>query len=248
MAVTSDCRSPAPPHRLSPSRVEGGRKRGDGWRLRGRRRRRSHPRHDGDGTMNAAMAVPGNTASTYLIHLFGTGLADERFVVEKFRALANGEIRPVATEAAAKGRRAAKRTGRLAQGGRGDTPGPHRDHHLHRAQHPRRPAGLGQHSPGPVLRPQAEGLNRPSPGRPAGPATPAAGRTPRIASGAGSRSGGRPPSRFRNRQGERPWPTPIPKFASSATASGFAGAPKHASPPGSAPGVEQNRIMSRHVV
>ena len=40
------------------------------------------------------------------IHLFGTGLADERFVVEKFRVLANGEIRPVAPEAAAsKGRR-----------------------------------------------------------------------------------------------------------------------------------------------
>ena len=60
--------------------------------------------------MTAAMAMPGNTASTYLVHLFGTGLADERFVVEKFRALANGEIRPVAPEATAKGRRAAKRT------------------------------------------------------------------------------------------------------------------------------------------
>ena len=55
------------------------------------------------------MAMPGNTASTYLIHVFGTGLADERFVVERFRALANGEIRPVAPEAASKGRRAAKR-------------------------------------------------------------------------------------------------------------------------------------------
>ena len=60
--------------------------------------------------MTTAMAMPGNTASTYLIHLFGTGLADDRFVVEKFRALANGEIRPVAPEAtASKGRRAAKR-------------------------------------------------------------------------------------------------------------------------------------------
>ena len=56
------------------------------------------------------MAMPGNTASTYLIHLFGTGLADERFVVEKFRALANGEIRPVEPDATtAKGRRTAKR-------------------------------------------------------------------------------------------------------------------------------------------
>ena len=59
------------------------------------------------------MAMPGNTASTYLIHLFGTGLADERFVVEKFRALANGEIRPAEPEAAAsKGRRAAMRPDR----------------------------------------------------------------------------------------------------------------------------------------
>ena len=52
--------------------------------------------------MTTAMAMSGNTASTYLIHLFGTGLADERFVVEKFRALANGEIRPIAPAAAKK--------------------------------------------------------------------------------------------------------------------------------------------------
>ena len=60
--------------------------------------------------MTTAMPMPGNTASTYLIHLFGTGLDDEHFVVEKFRALANGEIRLVAPETAtSKGRRAAKR-------------------------------------------------------------------------------------------------------------------------------------------
>ena len=75
-------------------------------------------RHDGDGTMNTAMAMPGNTASTFLIHLFGSGLEDDRYVVERFRALADGDIRPVRPEASPdrgpgqatrKGRRGAKR-------------------------------------------------------------------------------------------------------------------------------------------
>ena len=43
--------------------------------------------------MTAAMAKPGNTASTFLTHLFGRGLADDRYVVERFRA-ADGEITP----------------------------------------------------------------------------------------------------------------------------------------------------------
>ena len=61
--------------------------------------------------MTAAMTMPGNTASTFLIHYFGGGLdGDDRFVVERFRALACGDIRPVeAGTATAKGRRKAKR-------------------------------------------------------------------------------------------------------------------------------------------
>ena len=66
--------------------------------------------------MNTAMAMPGNTASTFLIHLFGSGLADDRYVVEGFRTFADGDIRPVRPEASpdrgpgqAKGRRKAKR-------------------------------------------------------------------------------------------------------------------------------------------
>ena len=56
------------------------------------------------------MRVRGRSTQVNNPHLFGTGLADERFVVEKFRTLVNGEIRPVAPEeSAAKGRRAAKR-------------------------------------------------------------------------------------------------------------------------------------------
>ncbi len=58
----------------------------------------------------ATMAMPGNTASTFLVHYFGGGLdGDDRFVVERFRALACGEIRPVQTETS-KGRRKGKRT------------------------------------------------------------------------------------------------------------------------------------------
>ena len=36
--------------------------------------------------MTAAMAIPGNTAATFLVHFFGTGLADDRYVVERYRA------------------------------------------------------------------------------------------------------------------------------------------------------------------
>ncbi|MCY4396401.1 MAG: hypothetical protein OXC10_14835 [Rhodospirillaceae bacterium] len=61
--------------------------------------------------MTAAMAMPGNTADTFLVHFFGTGLADDRYVVERFRALADGDIRPIRSGAAgAKGRARAKHT------------------------------------------------------------------------------------------------------------------------------------------
>ena len=50
-------------------------------------------------------------ARTYLVHNFGNGLDGEnRFVVERFKALLDGDIRPVQPEAPkAKGRRKAKR-------------------------------------------------------------------------------------------------------------------------------------------
>ena len=44
--------------------------------------------------MTTAMAMPDNTASTFLVHFFGSGLADERYVVERFKAFADGDIRP----------------------------------------------------------------------------------------------------------------------------------------------------------
>ena len=61
--------------------------------------------------MSTAIAFPDNTASTFLTHLFGGGLADDRYVVERFRAYADGDIRPGPGEAPApgKGRTRAKR-------------------------------------------------------------------------------------------------------------------------------------------
>ena len=50
-------------------------------------------------------------AQTFLIHLFGRGLEDDRYVIERYKSLANGEIRPVrAEQPKAKGRRGQRRT------------------------------------------------------------------------------------------------------------------------------------------
>ena len=50
-------------------------------------------------------------AETYLVHLFGRGLDGERYVVERYRSLASGEIRPVqAEEPKTGGRRKRRRT------------------------------------------------------------------------------------------------------------------------------------------
>ena len=61
--------------------------------------------------MTAAMAMPGNTAETFLVHFFGTGLTDDRYVVERFKARADGDIVPAPVEAlAAEAGRKVKRT------------------------------------------------------------------------------------------------------------------------------------------
>ena len=50
-------------------------------------------------------------AETYLVHLFGSGLDGERYVIERYRSLASGEIRPVQAEAPkTAGRRKRRRT------------------------------------------------------------------------------------------------------------------------------------------
>ena len=51
-----------------------------------------HPRRTG--TMHPAMALPGN-AQTILTHLFGRGLEDDRYVVKRFQAMADGDIRRI---------------------------------------------------------------------------------------------------------------------------------------------------------
>ncbi len=43
--------------------------------------------------MTAALAIPGNTADTFLVHFFGSGLADDRYVVERFKGMVDGNIR-----------------------------------------------------------------------------------------------------------------------------------------------------------
>ena len=49
-------------------------------------------------------------AQTFLIHLFGQGLEDERYVVEKYRSHPNGEIEPIqAEQPRTKGRRRPRR-------------------------------------------------------------------------------------------------------------------------------------------
>ena len=60
--------------------------------------------------MHAAIAVPGN-ASTILTHVFGHGLEDDRYVVERYQAMSDGDIRRwPGDEPVKKGRRKAKRT------------------------------------------------------------------------------------------------------------------------------------------
>lgn len=54
--------------------------------------------------MSAAIAIPGNTASTFVTHFFGSGLSDERYVVERFKALIDGDIRRCPDPAPAKGK------------------------------------------------------------------------------------------------------------------------------------------------
>ena len=60
--------------------------------------------------MHSDITLPGD-ASTFLTLLFGSGLADERHVVERFKSMVDGDIRRVEPEApTAGGRRKAKRT------------------------------------------------------------------------------------------------------------------------------------------
>ena len=63
-----------------------------------------HPHDEDDTMMDTAIAVPDNTADTFLVHFFGSGLADERYVVERFKAHADGDICPWPGEEPPKGK------------------------------------------------------------------------------------------------------------------------------------------------
>ena len=54
--------------------------------------------------MSTALAIPGNTASTFLTHFFGNGLSDDRYVVERFKTMVDGDIRRCPDPAQPKGR------------------------------------------------------------------------------------------------------------------------------------------------
>ena len=51
-------------------------------------------------------------AQTYLVHVFGRGLEGDRYVIEKYRSLADGQIHPVEAErpSSRKGGRRPRRT------------------------------------------------------------------------------------------------------------------------------------------
>ena len=54
--------------------------------------------------MHTVQTHPGNNASTFLTHLFGQGLDDDRYRVERFRSMADGDIRPLRAKEVKKGR------------------------------------------------------------------------------------------------------------------------------------------------
>ena len=63
----------------------------------------------GDGKMRTGRMFH-RDAQTFLVHLFGRGLEDERYVVEKYRSHPNGEIEPIqAEQPRTKGRRRPRR-------------------------------------------------------------------------------------------------------------------------------------------
>ena len=60
--------------------------------------------------MNAALALPGNSDNTFLTHMLARGLEDDRYVVERFQAMVDGDIRRwPGDKKTPKGRRKAKR-------------------------------------------------------------------------------------------------------------------------------------------
>ena len=59
--------------------------------------------------MQTTRTLHGN-ARTFLVHMFGRGLEDDRYVVERFKSMTNGDIHSLSADGPAKkGRRKARR-------------------------------------------------------------------------------------------------------------------------------------------
>ena len=92
-------------------------------------------------------------AQTYLVHVFGRGLEGDRYVIEKYRSLADGQIHAVEAEQPATNARRGKRRTIMSAGRRQEAAArARRDHRVHGAEpegvrHPvlgdRRDSGLG---------------------------------------------------------------------------------------------------------
>ena len=107
--------------------------------------------------MQTIDAIQGG-ARTYLVHTFGRGLdGEDRFVVERFKAMVDGDIRPIDTEARDEGSARHEAHRGLAQVGRGDASGPHGNHRVYRVAQQVRPTDLGGHRHGNFPRPPPEG-------------------------------------------------------------------------------------------
>ena len=98
--------------------------------------------------MAATIAMPGNTACTFLVHYFGGGLdGGDRFVVERFPRPGRRRTSPGPGRYREREGSAEEQAHRgLPQGSQGNAPGAHRGPHLHgEASQPQRQAGLGHH-------------------------------------------------------------------------------------------------------
>ena len=73
--------------------------------------------------MPTVQTHPGN-ASTFLTHLFGQGLDDDRYVVERFRSMADGDIRPLRAGGTKDQEPVARSRGRSCPGRRSGRCGP----------------------------------------------------------------------------------------------------------------------------
>ena len=82
------------------------------------------------------MQKPRPEASTFLTHLFGRGLEDERYEVKRYKS-ADGDIRPLPPEEPKNGGAAEEVRDRLAPGGPRDASRARRTHRLHGAPGPR---------------------------------------------------------------------------------------------------------------